>query len=265
MSPKVLTPDQVEQFVEEGYTILREAFPRKIAHEVRKFILERDGVREDDPRTWTKHFRHLTESFRGEPFMSCYSPRYNAAMDDLMGEGRWIPLDCMGWWPAIFPGFDTGPWRVHARGWHVDGSGFHHHVDSPEQGMLPIFLFSDIGPGDGGTAIALRSHKVTARALHFSEPVGLSDMNVSTPARAAVDSFKQIEVQGLAGDVALLHPFMLHAVSTNVGDHIRLICNPATHFRERMNVTGDPARPVSAVEHAIIRALREEATATMAV
>ena len=44
MSPKVLTPDQVEQFIEEGYTILREAFPRKIAIEVRKFIIERDGT-----------------------------------------------------------------------------------------------------------------------------------------------------------------------------------------------------------------------------
>ena len=257
MSLKVLTPDQVEQFIEEGYVHLPEAFPRKIALEIRKFVLERAGVIEEDPKTWKQHFHHLAQSFRGEPFMSAYSPRYNAALDDLMGEGRWEPLDCMGWWPMIFPGHDQGEWRPNARSWHVDGSEFHHHLDSPEQGMLPIFIFGDIGPGDGGTAFAPRSHKVTARALHFSEPAGLSAHHVSSPAKAAVDSFKALEAQGQAGDVMLLHPFMLHAVSTNVGKKIRLICNPATHFRERMNVTGDPSRPISPVEQAIIRAIRE--------
>ena len=39
------------------------------------------------------------------------------------------------------------------RNWHVDGDFFVHYLDSPEQGLLVIPLFSDIQPNGGGTMI----------------------------------------------------------------------------------------------------------------
>src|SRR5207253_6247805 len=39
-----------------------------------------------------------------------------------------------------------------------------------DQGLLPLFLFSDVGERDGGTAIADGSHREIARALAAAEP-----------------------------------------------------------------------------------------------
>ncbi|MCE9590340.1 MAG: phytanoyl-CoA dioxygenase family protein [Planctomycetes bacterium] len=261
MSPKVLTPDQIEQFTEEGYTLLREAFPRELAARVKKAVLDKIDAREDDPSTWKVARNHIADSFTGEPFMSACTPRYEAALDDLMGEGRWVPIPNLGWWPVLFPGFDAPPWRVHENEWHIDGGFFHHHLDSPEQGMLPIFVFSDIGPGDGGTGIAVGSHKVAARILRDAGPAGLTQAELGK--RVAAHPRRVLEVNGNAGDIAMIHPFMLHTVSTNTGRSIRVICNPHVNFRERMNVTGDPARPISVVERSIILALGEPAPASL--
>jgi len=38
--------------------------------------------------------------------------------------------------------------------WHVDGDFFHHFLDSKEQGLLPIVIFSDIKTGGGGTGMS---------------------------------------------------------------------------------------------------------------
>lgn len=37
--------------------------------------------------------------------------------------------------------------------WHVDGAHFQHFIDSKEVGLLPIFIFTTIGPRDGGTLL----------------------------------------------------------------------------------------------------------------
>lgn len=255
MSFKILTSSQIDQFTEEGYTILPEAFPRDLAAAIRKAILDKIEASEDDPSTWKVARNHIADAFSGEPFMSACTPRFAAAMDDLMGEGRWIPLHNLGWWPVLFPGFDSPPWRPHDREWHIDGGFFHHHLDSPEQGMLPIFIFSDIGPGDGGTAVALGSHKIAARILRDAQPDGLPQSVLSKTVAAFPRNV--IEVNARAGDIALIHPFMLHTVSTNIGKSIRIICNPHVRFTTRMNVTGDPTRPISVVERSIIQALEE--------
>lgn len=267
MSLKVLTPAQVEQFVELGYTLLSEAFPREVAIAIRRAVLEKINAREDDPATWTMRRNHIADSYSGEPFMSACTARYNASLDDLMGESRWVPIRNLGWWPVLFPGYDSPPWRPLDDEWHIDGGFFHHHLDSPEQGMLPIFIFSDIGPGDGGTAIAVGSHKVCARVLRDAQPAGLPQAELSKrvkeecfrgqPSQA---SGRVVEAQGRAGDILLLHPFMLHTVSINTGKAVRVICNPHVNFTERMNVTGNPtsakdaSRPISPVERAIIDA-----------
>jgi len=265
MSLKVLTSAQVEQFIELGYTLLSDAFPREVAAAVRRAVLAKIDASEDNPATWTKRRNHIADSFGGEPFMSACTARYNAALDDLMGEGRWIPIQNLGWWPVLFPGFDAPPWRSLNDEWHIDGGFFHHHLDSPEQGMLPIFVFSDIGPGDGGTAIAVGSHKVAARVLRDAQPDGLPQGELSKRVkeeffrggRGFEEPGRVIEAQCRAGDIVLLHPFMLHTVSTNTGKSIRIICNPHVNFTERMNVTGNPVRardasiPLSPVERAI--------------
>lgn len=254
---KVLTSDQIEQFVEEGYTMLPGAFPRTVAETVHRFIVGRTGVNPDDASTWTKPVVHLQESHDGEPFEGAFTPRLEGAFDDLMGEGRWILRHALGWWPVVFPGFSKAPWQEPTAGWHVDGIQFHHHIDSPDQALLPIFLFNDMGPGDGGTCISPGSHKAAARILRDAEPDGLDVHTLAS--RVSAHRGGTVEVRGEAGDVALMHPFMLHTMGINIGKSVRVICNPCVRFKERMNVTADPTRPFSAVERSIHAAVSEQA------
>ena len=231
----VLTDDQVEQFIEEGYTIVREAFSREDGAVALDFlwnvVKEDEGVDVNDRATWDRRFIHVKKGFGDPPFRKvAHSPRMTAAFNDVMGEGRWHPINGLGWWPITFPNFDPKPWVAPERGWHVDGIQFHHHVNSPDQGLLPIPIFSDIEPGGGGTAISVGSHKITARILQDAEPDGL---HVGELAKAvnAHPKEKVVELSGRLGDIVLLHPFMLHSNSANCGEVPRIICNPCIRLR----------------------------------
>ena len=49
--------------------------------------------------------------------------------------------------------------------WHNDGDWFTHFLDSPEQALLVIPLFSDIKPKGGGTVICTDGIKLVAQLL----------------------------------------------------------------------------------------------------
>jgi hypothetical protein len=134
------------------------------------------------------------------------------------------------------------------KGWHVDGDFFVHYLDSPEQALLVIPLWSDIVPGGGGTMICPRAIDVVAKHL-YNHPEGVSPR--MSP-RAENPEFKQeahglkwfneiaasmpddafVEVTGVVGDVYLLHPLMLHSASNNQLRKVRVITNPPVRIKE---------------------------------
>lgn len=57
--------------------------------------------------------------------------------------------------------------------WHVDGDFFIHYLDSPEQGLLVIPIFSEIVEGGGGTAISPDGIRIVGRHL-MEHPEGVS-------------------------------------------------------------------------------------------
>lgn len=253
--PHTLTDREIEQFIEDGYVIVREAFPSSVAAQVREVLWKELGLSPDDRAGWKKNLISLQKVFTGPPFAGAFTPRLAGALDDLMGAGRYHPPTGLGWWPVAFPGFEPPPWKPPTTGWHVDGIQFHHHVDSADQGMLPIFLLSDIAPGGGGTAVSVGSHKITARILRAAEPDGLHVNELAKRVIAADPRDRVVELTGKAGDVALHHPFMLHARSPNTGDAVRFICNPCITLREKMTVTAGAPGVRSPVERAIIESL----------
>lgn len=134
-------------------------------------------------------------------------------------------------------------------GWH--GDFFRHFLDSPEQGLLTLVLWSDVHHRGGATFVAADSVGPVARRLAEHPegllPTGFSDLI------SECDDF--VEVTGRIGDVFLLHPFILHAKSQNVRRVPRLITNPPIHLREPMRFNrADPAEH-SLVEQAVLRAL----------
>jgi hypothetical protein len=247
---KVLSEADVDQFVERGHCIVKGAFPQALADRALDQVWAELPCDRDDPTTWTERFHHVPKAFDGGPFTASWTDRVHDAFDDLLGEGRWNRRTEQGWWPVIFPGFDAGPWRPPADGWHVDGQQFHHHVDSPDQALLPIFVWSDIGPGDGGTAIAEGSHRVTARILAEHEPAGLDHVTL-TNLVAAEPRPSVVEANAEAGDVVLLHPFVLHTGSANTGTRVRFITNPCITFKDPMDLRS----PTSVVERSIADAV----------
>lgn len=56
-------------------------------------------------------------------------------------------------------------------GWHVDGDFFAHFLDSPEQALLVLPLFTDVRPGGGATALCPAALTEIARYL-YEHPEG---------------------------------------------------------------------------------------------
>lgn len=248
---KVLSQHEVEQFITRGHVALRDAFPREVAAECRAFLWKELGLSPDDRAAWKKNVVHVQKVFTSEPFTGAFTKRLFDAIDDVMGEGRWVPPGGLGWWPVAFPGFEPPPWKPPTGGWHVDGIQFHHRLTSRDQGLLPLFVLSDIGPGDGGTAFDEGSHRVAARILAAAEPAGL-DVNELAKRVTATPRLNVVEGTGRAGDVILLHPFMLHARSPNTGNSVRFICNPCIQYKEAMRLDGPALSPVErAIKEAV--------------
>lgn len=123
-----------------------------------------------------------------------------------------------------------------------------HYLDSPEQALLVIPLWSDIVPSGGGTIICPAGIPVVAKHL-YEHPEGVSPR--MTP-RAQNPEFKSegpalpwfcdiasrmpdeafVEVTGEVGDVYLLHPLMLHSASNNTLRKVRVITNPPVSVKE---------------------------------
>lgn len=255
MVAPVLSPAEIEQFVRDGYVVLREAFPRDVAAQIRAALWQEMALSPDDRSGWKEPVVQLKKTFGGPPFSEAFTPRLFAGFDAVMGAGRWQAPTTLGWWPVSFPGFDAPPWRTPDKGWHIDGIQFHHRVNSPDQGLLPIFILSDIGPGDGGTCIDLGSHRITARILNDAGEAGLDIGELC--ARVAKHPFqKVIETNGRAGDVALMHPFIRHARSVNTGNSVRFICNPCIRLHDPMNLSRPNDSDYSPVEQGIVAALK---------
>jgi len=251
---QVFTESEIEQFLTDGYVMLRGAFSREAAQGVRDELWKITGLDPDDSSTWTSNLVQLQEVLKGPLVERVFTPRLFAAFDDLMGIGRWEYESQLGWWPISFPGFEKPPWTEPQTGWHVDGQQFHHHLNSRDQGLLSIFLFSDIEPGDGGTALSLGSHEVTAKILEAAQPDGL-DVHELLKRVNEYPRERVMETTGETGDVAFMHPFMSHTRSPNTGNRVRFICNPCFPLKEPMNLNRENRDDYSPVELAIVDAI----------
>jgi len=240
--PGPLRDGQIDEFVQRGFTILAGGFPRSVATAVRADLGIRLGADLLDPASWTKPRLWLKEALTQPPFTDAITARFAAAVDQLAGAGRWEPLDYMGWWPVTFPGFADPPY---GDDWHVEG-GFRHHIWSPEQALLPLFCFSDIESGGGGTLLAAGSHAVVAEVLWEAEPDGLDpdDIWPVVSARLDQDGWEKIEVVAEAGDIVLAHPLMFHSSNPNHGSRPRVMAQPRFDMTEPKRTQGDGLFPV---------------------
>ena len=239
-----LSDDQIEEFVERGWTLLKYAFPSAVAQAVRQDLGRRIGIDLERPEQWTQPQVWLQEMMTEPPYVDALTERFHAAVDQLVGSRRWKMTQEMGWWPVNFPGFDDPPY---ADSWHIEGRWFRHHLWSPEQALLNLFCFSAVDPGGGGTLLVEGSHHAAARILREAEPEGLEADDFDGPLTAILDQEGWpgvVEVVAEEGDVVLAHPLMFHSANPNRGTRPRVMAQPPFNMTEPMRTEGYDLCPV---------------------
>jgi hypothetical protein len=266
-----LSAEEVQTFMDRGFIIVRGGLDRELAEEWVAHSMQRLGFDGTDPSTWGRPrdgsglFLRLEPS-RSVPLAVGAPIAYGAICDLVGGEERLDVATLTDTMIMNMGGNRAAEWvspaalaRSGKGGWHKDGWHFKHFLDSPDQALLVTALFSDVMPGAGGTFIAADSPSHVARWL-AANPQGCggdapaADEPGIPTAEIIARCEDFVELTGQAGDVVLMHPFMLHTVSVNPTDHPRIITNPAPTLREPMRFDRFPA-PSSPVEMLVLRAL----------
>ena len=286
---QLLKRDQAWHFIQKGYVIVKSAFPARIATSVCsqawRDLRENHDVDARDSRSWQRQFHgpggipgYVRTAGSGRRFvLREAAPKAFQALVDVVGGTRRLPNDGaeMAWGDGAVANLGAGesvaPHREQApsprqrswhkarqRSWHKDGWHFRHYLDSPEQGLLVVPIFSNILPNSGGTHIATDSIAPVARLLAANRQ-GLHADSVQGSGYLIPGLVEQCrnfqELTGEAGDMAVLHPFMLHRPCVNPSPRPRFIANAALVLREPMHFHRQQGDAHSLVELAVLRAL----------
>jgi hypothetical protein len=251
-----LTAAQAEHFLERGFVTVPGAFDAASARQWLEDAWIRFGYDRDDPGSWAEKRIHL--SSRSHVDARSFAPAAWRAAVELAGGAERVRLPWK-WGDGFIANLGVGddrPWQPPSpavAGWHKDGDFFRHFLDSPEQALLSLVLWTDMLPRGGGTFVAADSVPVVARFL-AGHPEGVlpGDFDYADLIGQCRDF---VELTGAAGDVVLLHPYMLHATSQNVLGVARIITNPPLALREPMNFNRPDPGDFSLVERAVLRGL----------
>ena len=275
---QLLSRAEAEHFINKGFVLIRDAFNRDIAKQVVDCAWEelkaKHGVERDDPNTW------LRRGDKSNPYIAYFrvGPQqqqlklkdeaptaFQTQIDVLGGPDRLSHAGNQMAWSfhaiANLGLYDESTWippTRYAPGWHKDGWHFRHFLDSPEQGLLTVPIFSDIQPRSGGTVIATDSIAPVARML-ANFPQGFHADSVQGSGYVIPYLLDQChdfqELTGNAGDMAILHPYMMHRVNRNPSDRHRFIANVAVVLNEPMRFIRSQDDKYSLTELAVLRAL----------
>ncbi|HEY8950748.1 MAG TPA: phytanoyl-CoA dioxygenase family protein [Rhizomicrobium sp.] len=218
-----LSSNQIEQFVEEGFVRIDDAFPRGVADAAREILWRETGCDPNDRATWTKPVIRVGEVSAPVFAEAANTARLHSAFDALVGKERWLPRQRMISFPVRFPHpVDPGD-----AGWHVDASFppkeytddfLHWRVNyrSRDRLLLMLFLFSDAGENDAPTRLRIGSHRDVARLLVPHGEDGLNILELAGEA-AVTENSPVTLATGAAGTVYLCHPFLVHAAQMHRG------------------------------------------------
>ncbi len=253
-----LSEEQIESFLAHGHIVIHDCFARDFAENWTANAFRRLEYDPQDPATWQQEIVHMPAAQR-VPMPEIAPKAWQAACELLGGEDRVSPCT---WGDSMIVNLRKGadqPWQppsASVGGWHKDGDFFRHFLDSPEQGLLTIVIWSDIEPQGGGTFAAGDSVGPVARLL-AAHPEGVLPQGAPEASFGSLihQCHDFVELTGRIGDVVLIHPFLLHASSQNHSGKARFITNPPVSLREPMQFgRADPA-DFSPVERAVLQGL----------
>lgn len=255
-APLGLTCDELAHFCEHGYVLARQVIDPEIVGLIAPMlqrhmsdarsaglVLENGGgflLKDPPAHAATTHI---------------FGQKYRQVIADLCGADRTeFNANGLGYMPIRFPYGDVTQ-TFDPKGGHVDGIHFHHQVESREQGLIAVELWSDIEPLGGGTAIWAGSQLIVSRLLAAAAPQGLSCGELCSLAAKACAHLPIIECTGKAGDVLLMHPHLYHGSSRNQRSQVRIAGNKCVMLKADMDVQRANPQDLSPVEFMIARAL----------
>ncbi len=268
---RVLTDEQVHSFLDKGYLVVRDCLDLNITNRWIDQAYDRLGYDKRNPATWTKDIVWMDHQ-NELPVRELAPKAWDAILDVIGGadrletqlvklpdSGHFTSINSFMWSDSFIVNFHRGadkPWQPpspQVTGWHKDGSYFRHFLDSREQALLTVVLWSDMLHQGGGTFIAPDSVRVLARHL-YQHPEGVHPNDFDF--QQLIGQCTQFEeLTGQAGDFVILHPFMLHASSQNVIGKPRFMSNPPIVLKEPMNLNRDNLEDFSLLERATLHYL----------
>jgi hypothetical protein len=239
MKPR-LSEEQTQQFIRDGYVVVRGLLPPEIVAATREALLGALGIDGDDPTTWEG--KSLSADLSVIALTApCRTPEVEAVAEQLVGPS-FLPglchspyLEARGVAPAVITGYipvlnfpSPGPRQFQQpAGYHIDG--MHLTTLWPEKFSLVVFAYlTDVTEYGGATTVLPGSHRqVFAHWVQAGHPGSTHppDLEYAAP----------VPLTGQAGDVLFLHYLTVHSGSANHAEQIRVGLNTA--------VMPDPVRP----------------------
>jgi len=264
---QVITEEQAHQFLTKGYFTLKGCLDPALAQQWTDRTYERLGFDKQNRDTWDKNYVWMYPE-KAIPVKDISEKAWLAICDVVGGEdrienqiyqidGHFDKITSDQWNDAFIVNFNRGqgetwnPPSADSPGWHVDGGYFRHFLNSREQALLTILLWSDIDHQGGATLIAPDSIKHVARYL-AERPEGVPSVPAKEIAKQCTEF---VEVTGEIGDFVILHPFMLHAASQNVIGKPRFMSNPPVVLKDPLNFNRPNPNDHSLIERGILQAL----------
>jgi len=256
---KHLSQDDVDQFLEKGYVVLKNAIPEESLKSFLETVWVRLGMDEHDKSTWTKEEIHMPR--HRCVHISDFAPKVWGAMSELMGGEDRVDYKTASWGdgficnlgnPAYDPNEVIDP-RDFGGTWHVDGDWFRHSLDSECQALECLVLFSDVEDRAGPTYICTDGIAKVAKWL-LDHPEGSIDMcDPEGSGNKVVPKFVKecndfVKLTGKTGDVFLCHFLTPHSRSRNHIRNSRFIVNPFVSFSEPMKLKRENPSDYSLIE-----------------
>ena len=146
-----LTEGQKSHFLEHGFVKIEKCFSPAQAGDFTANMWTRLGMSPTDKSTWTEERTNMP--WHHQVVISEFAPKAWEAMCQLLGgsdriseAGHWRDSFIVNLGKPEYGAEDDLDLRKDLWGWHNDGDFFVHFLDSPQQALLVIPLWSDIVP-----------------------------------------------------------------------------------------------------------------------